>query len=62
LIHTINYKINPKLSYWLDNGVAGYLSKQTPPENLVQGSKIPTFKDTKTENQLKFGKIVGYQY
>lgn len=62
LIHTINYQINPKLSYWLDNGVAGYLSKQTPPENLVQGSKIPTFKDTKTENQLKFGEIVGYQY
>jgi hypothetical protein len=62
LIHAINYQINPKLSYWLDNGIAGYLSKQTPSPNFMKMNKIPTFKDTKTENEIKFGKIGGYNY
>lgn len=62
LIHTINYQVNPKLSYWLDNGVAGYLSKQTPPKDLLQMAKIPSFKDTKIENEIKFGNINGYGY
>jgi hypothetical protein len=62
LIHTINYQINPKLSYWIDNGVAGYLSKQTPSRNFDKNSKIPSFEDTKTENEIKFGNIQGYPY
>jgi hypothetical protein len=28
----------------------------------MQMKKMPTFKDTKTENEIKFGKIGGYTY
>lgn len=62
MVHTINYQINPKLSYWIDNGVAGYLSNQVPPNNFMEWNDIPSYKDTKTENQIKFGNMGGYQY
>lgn len=62
LIHTINYQINPKLSYWIDNGVAGYLSNQVPAEDFMEWNDIPSFKDVQTENEIKFGNMGGYQY
>lgn len=62
LVHTINYQINPELSYWLDNGIATYLSGQIPWEGFARTTAIPRFSDLKSENQIKFGKIGGYQF
>lgn len=62
MIHTINYLVNPKLSYWIDNGVAGYLSNQKPQEGFTKRSKVPSFEDTHIENEIKFGNIGGYEY
>lgn len=62
LVHTINYQINPRLSYWIDNGVAGYLSNQVPEDNFMEWNSIPSYKDTQTENQIKFGNMGGYPY
>ncbi|GIM29277.1 hypothetical protein CPJCM30710_19430 [Clostridium polyendosporum] len=62
LVHTINYQINPKLSYWNDNGVANFLAKQSPPQGFTKYNSIPTIDDMKSENQKRFGDIGGYQY
>ncbi|KAF1086201.1 hypothetical protein SPSYN_00942 [Sporotomaculum syntrophicum] len=62
MTHTINYLINPELSYWIDNGVAGYLSDQKPQENFIEKNNVPSFEDICLENEIKFGKIGGYEY
>jgi len=62
LVHTINYQINPDLSYWIDNGAATYLAHQTPPEKLTRYQAIPKFSDLKNENEIRFSKLGGYQY
>jgi hypothetical protein len=62
MIHTINFLINPKLSYWIDNGIAGYLSNQIPDKNNINKDRVPSFQDIQTENQIKFGDIGGYEY
>ena len=62
LVHAINYQINPELSYWLDNGLATYLAGQVPYFSLDYFYDIPTLKDLKSENQIRFGEIGGYQY
>lgn len=62
LVHTINYQINPQLSYWLDNGVATFLSHQNPPKGFVSDIPIPSLEDMRSENEKRFGEIGGYQY
>lgn len=62
MIHTINYLINPKLSYWIDNGVAGYLSNQKPQDGMVSSDRVPSFQYVQTENEIKFGEIGGYEF
>lgn len=62
LVHTINYQINPKLSYWNDNGVATFLAKQSPNKGFTKYNSIPTIDDMKSENEVYFGNIGGYQY
>ncbi len=62
LVHTINHQINPKLSYWIDNGVATYLAHQTPYEKFTFDQPIPEFNDLKSEDEVRFGEIGGYQY
>ncbi|AFQ43536.1 hypothetical protein [Desulfosporosinus meridiei] len=62
MIHTINYLINPRLSYWIDNGVAGYLSNQVPQSERISRKRVPAFQDIQTENEIKFGTIGGYDY
>lgn len=62
LVHTINYQINPKLSYWNDNGVATYLSYQSPNDEDIKDSSIPTLQDMRSENQKRFGEIGGYGF
>lgn len=62
LVHTINYLKNKKISYFLDNGIATYLSNQQPQNDLLQYSKIPEIEFLDIKNQLKFGNSMGYQY
>jgi len=62
LVHTINFQLNPKLSYWLDNGVATYLAGQAPENNFAKNQAIPEFKDLQSEDEMRFGEIGGYQY
>lgn len=62
LVHTINYQINPRLSYWINNGVATYLANQKPYDKFTRDQPIPVFNDLKSDNEIRFGKIGGYQY
>lgn len=62
LVHAINYQINPKLSYFWDNGLATFLSNQKPSESDLKSHSIPTFKQLKTDNGLEFGNMGGYAY
>lgn len=62
LVHSIVYQINPKLSYFWDNGLATYLSQQIPDEKEFISMTAPTLKDIHTENGLKFGQMGGYAF
>lgn len=62
LVHTINYRINSKLSYFIDNGVATYLAEQKPYKNFTQDSPIPSIEFFDIKNEIKFGNEGGYQY
>jgi replication-associated recombination protein RarA len=54
--------MNPKLSYFWDNGLATYLAQQEPQEREINSMPIPTLRDMHTENGLKFGEMGGYAY
>lgn len=60
LVHTINYQINPQLSYFLDNGVATYLSYQKPYNDFAIYMEIPDIDYLEIKNQKKFGETGGY--
>ena len=62
LVHSIVYQINPKLSYFFDNGLATYLAKQKPEEKDMNSRSVPTLDDMHTENGLKFGNMGGYAF
>jgi len=59
-VHTVNYQINPQLPYFLDNGVATYLSGQKPYNDFAQYLEIPDIDYLEIENQKKFGETDGY--
>ncbi|MBV1756445.1 MAG: hypothetical protein KMY55_01255 [Dethiosulfatibacter sp.] len=62
LVHAINYQINPKISYFWDNGLATYLANQKPNASDLTSHSIPTFKQMQTNNGLEFGNMGGYAY
>lgn len=62
LVHAINYRINKKLSYFWDNGLATYLAGQIPEEYEYKPRKIPSIKDMHTNNGLKFSNMGGYAF
>jgi len=62
LVHSIVYQINPKLSYFWDNGLATYLAHQSPSKDDLESFSIPNMEDMKTENGLKFGNMGGYAF
>lgn len=65
LVHAYNHRINPKMSYWLDNGLAGYLSDQVPGEDLLRRIPIPSLEETKVSGPLaplRFADMGGYEY
>lgn len=62
LVHSINYRINPDLSYFWDNGLATYLAEQVPNTSYYDPNVIPSLDDMHTDNGLKFGNMGGYAY
>jgi len=62
LVHSIDYQINPKLSYFYDNGLATYLADQRPEVSDINSFPVPTLEDMHTENGLKFGQMGGYAF
>lgn len=62
LVHSIVYQVNPKLSYFWDNGLATYLSQQKPEEKDIDAMPAPTLTQMHTENGLTFSAIGGYAF
>ncbi|KAB3525513.1 hypothetical protein [Alkaliphilus serpentinus] len=62
LVHAINYRINKKLSYFWDNGLATYLAGQIPDDYDYKSRTIPSISDMDTNNGLKFASMGGYAF
>lgn len=62
LVHSIVFHINPNLSYFWDNGLATYLSGQTPEEGMLLSMPVPSLDDMHTDNGLVFGNMGGYAF
>lgn len=65
MVHAYNSIINPKMSYWYDNGLAGYLSNQAPNYPICSYVKVPTIKQMNSNNILTpiiFANYGGYEY
>jgi hypothetical protein len=58
-VHTLMWNINPNLSKFLNEGMAGYISGNTKPEYKLQ--TLPNFSDTKISNPITFGNTGMYQ-
>lgn len=52
-VHTLMWNINPNLSKFLNEGMAGYISGNTKPGYKFQ--TLPNFSDTKISNPITFG-------
>lgn len=64
MVHAYNHPVNPDMAYFLDNGIAGYLSEQTP-SMYWERMKPPTFRDTQVFGllaPLKFARYDGYAF
>ena len=62
LVHSIVFQINPDLSYFWDNGLATYLSGQTPEEGMIESMTVPSIEQMHTDNGLEFGNMGGYAF
>lgn len=58
-VHTLMWSINPKLSLFLNESMAGYISGNTKPAFRI--NHIPTYEDTKISNPLTFGNSGMYE-
>ncbi len=52
-VHTLMWNINPKLSKFLNEGMAGYVSGNTKP--TYKFSTVPSYEDTKITDSVSFG-------
>ena len=65
IIHAYNSVINRHMTHWIDNGLAGYLSGQTPQSDLLSYSTIPTLDQTHVGGlfaPIIFSDFGGYAY
>ncbi|MPM26367.1 hypothetical protein SDC9_72868 [bioreactor metagenome] len=65
IVHAYNYLINKDMTYWVDNGLAGYLSGQKPAYPMCTYSPIPTLEQTKVRGlvaPIMFANYGGYEY
>lgn len=64
LVHAYNAMLNPRMTYWLDNALAGWLSGQTPARSSL-GGPLPSLADTRVSGllaPLTFERFGGYGY
>ncbi|NLO09360.1 MAG: hypothetical protein GX129_05760 [Clostridiales bacterium] len=64
IVHAYNHVLNEDMTYWVDNGLAGYLSGQNPGDIKRYGT-IPTLEQTRIKGltaPIKFADFNGYQY
>ena len=65
MVHAYNSVLNRHMTYWVDNGLAGYLSQQIPNSDLCNRCSIPTLKQTQVSGlraPITFEKFGGYEY
>lgn len=62
LVHSIVFHVNPNLSYFWDNGLATYLSGQTPEDGMLGAMPVPSIEQMHTDNGLVFGNMGGYAF
>ena len=63
LVHTMNYQMNPKMSLWINEGVALYLTNGNPPRYLLDYyMDTPSLKQMKTANPIAFSNMGGYDF
>ena len=62
LVHSIVFRINPELNYFWDNGLATYLSGQTPEAGELDAMPAPTITQMHTDNGLEFANMGGYAF
>lgn len=65
LVHAYNSLLNPKMTYWVDNGLAGYLSGQQPSYPVATNAPLPTLEQTRVAGPLApvtFANFSGYEY
>lgn len=64
IVHAYNHVLNEDMTYWVDNGLAGYLSGQNPGDINRYGT-IPSLEQTRVKGliaPIKFANFSGYQY
>lgn len=65
IVHAYNSTINPRMSYWVDNGLAGYLSGQIPDAGFLRQHTVPTLRQTRVGGLLApviFSNFGGYPF
>ncbi|NLJ95893.1 MAG: hypothetical protein GX321_01960 [Clostridiales bacterium] len=65
IVHAYNHLINPDMTYWVDNGLAGYLSGQKPGDDMTIYGAIPSLKQTQVKGILApitFANFNGYPF
>lgn len=64
IVHAFNHVINENMTYWVDNGLAGYLSGQNPGDITGYGT-IPSIEQIQIEGltaPITFANFNGYPY
>jgi len=65
LVHAYNSLLNPRMTYWVDNGLAGYLSGQEPSYPVAAYAPVPTLRQTRVSGPfapVTFAGFSGYEY
>ena len=65
MVHAFNSVINPSMTYWVDNGLAGYLSEQVPNSEHLQSQPVPTLVQTRVGglfSPMTFADFDGYEF
>lgn len=65
IVHAFNHVINEDMTYWVDNGLAGYLSGQNPGDDMTRYGAIPTLEQTQVKGliaPITFSNFNGYEY
>lgn len=65
MVHAYNHMLNPHMTYWIDNGAAGYLSEQIPERHLYNICEAPDLEQTQVKGLLapvKFAEFNGYSF